>query len=452
MPKTFVIDTNVLLHDPDAIYAFAENEVVVSLAVVGELERKKNEPGLVGKHARQVASMLLAIAQSEQAQDGGLSRGVTIPNGAGGTLVIPGDLLGMPENVDEYLIDLAERLGAILITKDNYMRVKSHVRSVLNADYENDRVVENYTGHVEALASSDLIDCLYSGVRNHTFEEISLLEVFDSTKGLYPNQCLTIVSETDPKQTALCIIDKKVKNFSLIKTFNGIKACGIKPLNAEQRYALHLLLDPEITLVTINGSSGSGKTTLSLAAGIQGTIDGNYDNVIVTRKEVAVGGERQPWLPGDLKQKQDPWLKGIYNCLSTIAKTHQPNLDKAFSSGINRPYEYYLPECADIVHPESIAYARGATFDAFIILTEGQNLHPAELKTLVTRAGKRAKVVLEGDPKQIDCDPSTRYLDEFTNGLSVTVDKWRGYEAYGHITLSKNVRSELSMEAEKRYD
>ena len=449
--KKFVIDTNVLLSDPDALFTFADNQVIISLAVINELDRKKSEPGLVGKHARQVARTLLTLCEEGIANDESLLSGVTIPNGRNGKLIIPEDHLDIDGSTDNYLIRLAEMLSAIVVTKDNYLRVKACVCGVPNEIYEFDRVVENYTGHTESLASSDLIDCLYSNARNHVFQQISLMEIFDSTKGLYPNQCLTVTSDSDPKQSALCVIDKQVKNFSLIKTFNGVKACGVKPLNAEQRYALHLLLDPEITLVTINGSSGSGKTTLSLAAGIQGVTDGNYDNVIVTRKEVAVGGERQPWLPGDLKQKQDPWLKGIYNCLNTIAKTHQPNLEKAFNSGINRPYEYYLPECADIVHPESIAYARGATFDAFIVLTEGQNLHPSELKTLVTRAGKRAKVVLEGDPKQIDCD-STRYLDEFTNGLSVTVDKWRGYEAYGHITLSKNVRSELSMEAERRYD
>lgn len=451
MLKTFILDTNVLLHDPDAIYAFEDNTVVISLAVINELDRKKSESGLIGKHARQVANTLLALCLAGQAAQESPLTGVTIPNGHKGRLMFAETTLNVERlkiTVDDYLITLAESLNGILISKDNYLRVKAHLAGVANETYEHDRVVESYTGHVDALAPADLIDLLYSSVKHHNYEQISLLEVFDSTKGLYPNQCLTLTSENDPKQTALCIIDKKVKNFSMIKTYNGVRAAGLKPLNAEQRYALHLLLDPEIKLVTISGSTGSGKTQLSLAAGIQGACDTLYENVIVTRQEVAVGGERQAFLPGPLEEKQDPWLKGIYHCLNKIAKTHQPNLGSAMSDGIDKPYKFYIIN--NIVTPESLAYIRGCTYDSYIALTEAQNCHPSILKTVVTRAGKGGKVVLEGDVKQIDC-VTPRFLDEYSNGLSVTINKWKGDDLYGHITLMKNVRSELSLRAEQRY-
>lgn len=451
MPKTLVIDTNVLLHHPESIFVFEDNRVVISLAVINELDRKKSESGLIGKHARQVAHILLDLCLKAAASNNGETplTGITL-NEAGGQLVIPEtslDINRLDCSVDDYLIGLADRMPGIIVSKDNYLRVKATVCGVPNETYEHDRVTENYTGHIGALAPSDLIDDLYQSVKSNT--SYSLMEVFDNTKGLYPNQCLTLTSETDPKQTALCIIDKKVKTFSMIKTFNGVQACNIKPLNAEQRYALHLLLDPEIKLVTINGSTGSGKTMLSLAGGIQGACDTLYENVIVTRQEVAVGGERQAFLPGDKQEKQDPWLAGIYHCLNKIAKVHQPNLGSAMSDGIDRPYKFYIVN--DIVSPEVLAYIRGCTYDSYITVTEAQNCHPSILKTVVTRAGKYAKVVLEGDVKQIDC-VTPRFLDEHTNGLTVTIDRWKGSEMYGHISLQKNVRSALSMEAENRYD
>lgn len=450
MPKTFVIDTNVLLHDPDAIYAFKDNTVVVSVAVINELDRKKSEPGLIGKHARQVAHTLLTLCQAgAYSYDESPLTGITIPNGHGGKLVFSENALNVERlniSTDDYLISLADSLGGIIVSKDNYLRVKAHLCGVANETYEHDRVEENYTGHIEALAPGDLIDDLYHTAKSGT--AYSVLEVFDTTKDLYPNQCLTLTSESDPKQTALCIIDKKAKNFSLIKTYNSVKAAGIKPLNAEQRYALHLCLDPDIKLVTINGSTGSGKTQVTLSAGVQGVYDGLYENVIPTRQEIAVGGERQPWLPGSLEEKQDPWLKSIYHCLNKIAKAHQPNLGSAMSEGIDKPYKFYIVN--DIVSPESLAYLRGCTYDSYIMVTEAQNCHPSILKTVVTRAGKGAKVVLEGDVKQIDCI-SPRFLDEYSNGLTVTIDKWKGSEIYGHITLMKNVRSALSLEAELRY-
>lgn len=451
MPKNLVIDTNVLLHDPESIFVFEDNRVIISLAVINELDRKKSEPGLIGKNARRVAHILLELCTkaAESNNEETPLKGITL-NSTGGQLVIPEtslDLNRLDCSVDDYLIGLADRMSGIIVSKDNYLRVKAAVGGVPNETYEHDRVTENYTGHIDALAPSDLIDDLYQTAK-HGGNSYSLMEVFDSTKDLYPNQCLTLTSETDPKQTALCIIDKKIKTFSMIKTFNGVKACGIKPLNVEQRYALHLLLDPEIKLVTINGSSGSGKTQVSLAAGIQGACDALYENVIVTRQEVAVGGERQAFLPGPLQEKQDPWLKGIYHCLNKIAKTHQPNLGSAMADGIDKPYKFYIVN--NIVEPESLAYIRGCTYDSFIAVTEAQNCHPSILKTVVTRAGKSAKVVLEGDVKQIDC-VTPRFLDEYTNGLTVTIDRWKGSEIYGHISLLKNVRSALSMEAENRY-
>lgn len=462
MRKTFLIDTNVLLDDPDAIYKFKDNEVVIDFRVLLELDSKKNEPGILGKNARQVARNFIDLFEL-----GDPKTGVTV-NKEGGTLrfydwkeersktikflqdALTSRWVEEPDlnhklDTDTHLYTIARVNDWTLVTKDKYLIVRARLSGAKVENYQNDTVVVDYIGHINASASADLINHLYKAGVN---EKVSVLEVFDSIQGLYPNQCVTLTCP-NTSQSALCILDSKVKHISLISTYNSVtSAAGIKPLNAEQRYALHLLNDPNIKLVTISGATGSGKTLLSLAGGVQQQQDGIFEDTVVTRKEVTVGGERAPWLPGDEKAKQDPWLKGIYACLNQIAKAHQPNLDKAIGD-MNKPYDYYL--MTEIVKPETLLYVRGVTYhNSLILVTEGQNCHRDELKTIITRAGKKAKVVIEGDPNQVDA-PYPKFLDKQNNGLTDTINRWKGSAIYGHITLFKTERSELAREAEQRY-
>ena len=439
MRKTFLIDTNVLLDDPDAIYKFKDNEVIIDFRVLLELDGKKNEPGIVGKNARQVARNFLALFDLGDPKTG------VVVNKEGGTLRFYESKWSESYATDTHLYEVVKHYDWTLVTKDKILLVRALLHGAKAENYQNDTVIDDYTGHINASASADLINHLYKA---GSADKVSVLEVFDTIEGLYPNQCVTLTCP-NTNQSALCILDSKVKHISLISTYNSAtSAAGIKPLNAEQRYALHLLNDPNIKLVTISGATGSGKTLLSLAGGVQQQQDGIFEDTVVTRKEVTVGGERAPWLPGDEKAKQDPWLKGIYACLNQIAKAHQPNLDKAIGE-MNKPYDYYL--MTEMVKPETLLYVRGVTYhNSLILVTEGQNCHRDELKTIITRAGKKAKVVVEGDPNQVDA-PYPKFLDKHNNGLTDTINRWKGSSIYGHITLFKTERSELAREAEQRY-
>lgn len=442
MPKSLVLDTNVLLHDVNCLEVFEEHEVIIHSAVIYEIDKKKNEEGHISRNARIIASKLLGYAL-----EGDITQGVVV-NKAGGILKIAGSLPPdkEPLSTDDFLMSYTQMLkhqgqNAVLVTKDKLMRLKALTCKVPVEDYKFDRVEETYDGHVEQLVAHSLINTIYKEKELSLYEALPIESVLSAN--FLPNQCVTLTSNIDPKSKALCVIDSKVKNIKLISTINGASAAGIKPLNAEQRYAMHLLLDPNIHLVTINGATGSGKTLLPLASGIQQQEESLYEQVIVTRKEVAVSGNKTPFLPGDVQEKAGPWLKCIFSCLNKIARHHVPT-NRGLVNQIDRSYEFFTS--SGIVVAEPLDYVRGTTFDGFVLLDEAQNFHKDELKTLVTRAGKNCKVVICGDVGQID----TRFLDRYSNGLAIVIDRFKGWEHYAHITLKETVRSELAKEAEQR--
>lgn len=438
MQKIFILDTNVLLHATESLEVFQEHEVIIHLTVLNELDRKKNEPGLIGRNARTIANKLL-----DYAKVGALNEGVIV-NPHGGTVKIdvkmPFGLSGV--GTDDFLIGYAGLVQeqvkdkeVVLVSKDKYLQIKAKTLGVYVEDYLHDHAEEVYEGHINQPTTAEAINTIYRE------KSLPLPEVINNYKELPANLCITL---NHGNSSALCVVNTKTSSLDLVSTYNGCCVVGLKPMNAEQRYLLHLLLDPDIHLVTVAGATGSGKTLLALAAGIQQQESGLYDKVIVTRKEVAVGGNKTGFLPGDEQEKAGPWMKGIFGCLDKIAKNHISVNTRGAYNHADKPYQCYT--IPGIVTPEPLDYVRGTTFEGYTVIDEAQNFHKDDLKTLITRAGKNCKVVVCGDLGQID----TKFLDRYSNGLSYVIDKFKGWERYAHITLKKTVRSELAKEAEQR--
>jgi PhoH-like ATPase len=417
--KRFIIDTCVLLDNPNCLFTFEDNEVIIAPCVINELDSKKSEPGVLGRNSREVSRILLGLLQQP-------GHNIKLYNDSEDNIEV---------KVDDYLIALSLYLEAIIVTKDNNMVLKSIARGAQAELYYNDSIESTYTGHQEVGVDLRLIDKIH---QNKT----QLFPIEQLGIEVYPNEFLTLYVEGNPKQTALCVVDSTAKAYRLIQLHSRVQ--GINALNREQKFALEALLNPEIELVVISGETGSGKTLLSLAAGIDQVYRQMYESVIVTRKEVGVGSERTPWLPGDLRNKQDPWLEGIYGCLNQISKVSASSRD-INPGDINAPYEYFLQ--SGIVEPKSLDYVRGATYNSYMILEEAQNFHRKELKTLTTRAGKPAKIVIIGDPHQIDAN----YLNEHNNGLAVSIEVWKDWDKSAYVNLPKTERSELAKESSKRY-
>lgn len=423
MIKTYVLDTNVLLNDVEAIYRFEDNIVHVPYKVLQELESKKGNPGIIGFNSREFSKILLDhIENNDEDEKLVIGKGIKQID-FDPRLGNSGD-----DTILKYCLGLD---NPILITKDKYLRVKSFLFGVESQDYMYDKVIEPYSGHTQLSSTTGIIDEIHKN---------GFIEVDDDDE-LYPNMCVTLVDEHNPRHTALSIYNSAKNTLERVDKDSKHTVNGISPLNAEQKYALQLLLDPSIELLTIVGATGSGKTLLSIAAALHQVESKIYEQVLITRSETPVG-RGQGFLPGDVKEKSDPWLEGLYGCINHICK-HKSSDKNEF-----KPHEMYIGR--GIIKPCPIDYVRGVTWNnSILIVDEAQNEHLKIIKTLVTRAGKgktNTKVVLLGDTRQID----TPYLDRENNGLSLCVEKFKGWDKYGHIQLMKSVRSDLAEEADKR--
>lgn len=462
--KVFVLDTSVLLHDPEALFRFTDNAVHIPQIVLWELDKKKKTEGVIGYNSRRVARLLNELLST-------VSPGTTtiVPiNKEGGTLSF--DVYSKPANntsADQQIINYAKEIYSaelnkqvIIVSKDIYLRNASMLQGISAEDYKHASVTKPYSGTRQVTCYPDEIDAIYltepsADLRNKIRPGLKLVSLDNHTanqlKDLSPNECITLVDSTNPTRHGLCRYNEKVKSLQLISSHDrNFSVCGVKPLNSEQKYTLDLLLDYNIEFLSIIGATGSGKTLLSLAAAIHQTLYLNrYENVVVTRKQVSVGAENMGFLPGDINEKTRPWMEAIYGCLNKIARLdHNLKQDRMH----NRACDVYLDseENKGPVQIKSLGFVRGVTWENSVILVdEAQNLHINEVKALTTRAGRGSKVIILGDPDQIDLEVS-RYLDERSNGLTVASQKMRGWTHTGHITLFKTERSELSSEAAKR--
>ncbi len=451
--KTFVLDTNILLSDPDALNSFDEHDVIIPLAVLEELDNNKNRQDEVGANARKVSRQLDAFRSPGEAR---LSRGVKLRGGGmlqvmgmdpGTTITLPPDMCNMVNKTDNAIIAfalaLSMKVDCVLVSKDINVRVKCDALGLKSDDYIKMRVAcaEDgiYTGVSRVLTTPETIDDFFQNGVVALDAEIE--------KTLYPNQ---IVVMKDVSESHSAIAKFVGPGEGVVPLVNVDDVFGLKPRNKEQKFALNLLLDPDIKLVSITGAAGCGKTLLALAAGLAQVAgkESRYERLLVSRP-VQPMGKDIGFLPGTIEEKMEPWIAPVKDNLAflmggklkkVVSKKHGES-DKQFKRD---PYIDMMFE--DKIEIEALTYIRGRSIpNSFMIIDECQNLSVHELKTIITRIGDGTKIVLLGDLEQID----NTHVDMFTNGLTYAVERFKDYKIAGHITLIKGERSELATLASK---
>lgn len=438
--RTYVLDTNVLLYDPGALFVFDEHRVVIPMTVIEEIDRFKKDLNETGRNARTISRYLDSLRSQ-----GSLREGVELQSG--GQLRVDYQSHGPdlpitwgPDTNDNRILRSVLRLqrdegSAVLITRDTNMRLKCDALGIRAEDYQNARIEvdDHYSGISEHAVSSDVVDQLYAN--GHC--PIGLLE-----KRVWPQEICILNAEDQQGKTAMTRYDLEREQLRLIgRHKEGV--WGIFARNKEQLFALELLLDDSISLVTLNGVAGTGKTLLAIACGLRKVADeGVYRKLLVSRPIFPLGRD-VGYLPGDISEKMNPWMQPIFDNLEHLLSSrndHTPGRSKEREPN----YQYLLDQ--RIIQVEALTYIRGRSIPRqFLIVDEAQNLTPHEVKTVLTRAGEGTKVVLTGDPNQID----NPYVDALSNGLTYTVERFKESSAAGHVTLRKGERSQLAELAAK---
>ncbi len=428
--KTFILDTNVLLHNPQAITMFGDNYVIIPILALEELDRFKKLNDEKGKNARAVSRFIDSLRGQ-----GSLSQGVKMENG--GILKIP---VEMPEMIlkglDNHKVDNQILATAItlqqrgvenvrLVTKDVNLRVKADVFGVVAENFEHHKVniEELYSGSVTLEVPEETINRFYAD------KKIPM-----GKHEVYPNQFVILREMTGTtRQSGVGKVNWKDKTVVPLQ-MGEQEVWGIKAKNLKQKFALEALLDSTVPLVTLVGSAGTGKTLLAIAAALRLTMDERrFRRILVSRPVIPLGRDIG-YLPGTKEEKIAPWMQPIFDNLEFLMD--QNGESEETGEGTLR----YLTESGKIVL-EPITYIRGRSIPKqFIIIDEAQNLTPHEVKTIVSRAGEGSKVVLTGDPYQID----NPYLDSSSNGLTYLVERFKSQQMFGHITLTKSERSPLA--------
>ena len=426
--KNYVLDTNVLLHDARALFAFDDNNVIIPIYVIEEIDTFKKDQTELGRNARQVARLL----DQYRAGVGNLSQPQPMTNG--GTVRValaknppknPSyDSRSMDQRILEIAAEVRDHEGAaptILVTKDVNMRIRGDALGLQTVDYDTEQISidEMYLGHRELASTAGAIDQLY--VDGGAVVEVEL----------HPNEFVLLRDDATGK-SALARFDKAQGRIVPVRKLrDGV--WGIRPRNKEQHYALDLLLNDDIKLVTLVGKAGTGKTLLAIAAGLQKVTEEDvYQKLLVSRPIFPLGRDIG-FLPGDIEEKLNPWMQPIYDNLELLlgfskaekkeGRSHQELIDLGY------------------IEIEPLTYIRGRSIpNQFMIVDEAQNLTPHEVKTIITRVGENTKIILTGDPHQID----NPYVDASNNGLTTVVERFKGEGLAGHVSLNKGERSALA--------
>jgi PhoH-like ATPase len=428
--KTFVLDTNVLLHDPMAPFSFKGGRVVLPLTVIEELDTFKRNNDERGRSARLISRKLDDLRKNK----GKLSEWVELDHG--GKLkveIMVSD--GLPKafsagSKDNEILSCGMYLQkheghVVFISKDINLRIKAEALGLETQDYEKAKVDidELYRGWREVVVPSEDIDRFFK-------DKKLVLPVQE--RALVPNE-FVVLKSANGSQSALTRFDLKAG--ALIPLTKADSApWGVKPLNVEQKLALELLMNKDIQLVTLVGVAGSGKTMMALATALQQTIEEKfYRRILVGRPVVAVGHDIG-FLPGTKEEKLTNWMGAIYDNLSYLLERPKGSLETS-----DMDIQMLIEE--GTIEIEAVTYLRGRTLpNLMIIIDDAQNLTPHEIKTIISRAGMGAKIVLTGDPYQID----NYYLDASSNGLTYLVERFKGQGLFGHLTFTKSERSPLA--------
>ncbi|HLX61462.1 MAG TPA: PhoH family protein [Planctomycetota bacterium] len=437
--KTFVLDTNVLLHNPGSLFAFKDNRVVLALAVIEEIDRFKRNNDELGRNARQ------AIREIDKLREhGSLGEGVPMENGGILQVVLHQDAAitkdltraGLkPDAADNQIISVAlelQRAGqrVIFVSKDINCRLKADALGLKVMDFEQQKVDYDslYTGWRELQVPADTINRFYGD------KKVAVPEGIEPP--VSPNEFFLLKNDTNAKNTALARADLVGHEFVPL-TAEYDRAWNIAPRSATQRMALELLLDDSVQLVTLVGRAGTGKTLMALAAGLQRVVkDKKYEKMLVSRPIMPLGRDIG-YLPGSKDEKLSAWMGPIFDNLKMLLHgRYTPN---------QLTREQLFEQ--DLLELEALTYIRGRSItNMFMIVDEAQNLTPHEVKTIISRVGEGTKMILTGDPQQID----NPYLDASSNGLTYCVERLKSSELCGHITLNKSERSPLADLAAER--
>ncbi len=430
--KNYILDTTVLLYDARALFNFEENNVIIPMTVIEDIDHFKKDLTETGRNARQTSRLLDALRNR-----GSLTKGVKLDNG--GTLAVAlsdaDAVRRIPREFqekarDNYILAIAlavkEKAGSIptvFVSKDINLRIKADAIGCAVEDYESDKVdiEELYTGHTIRAVDAAAVD---------SFREKGALGGVD---GLLPNQYVTLTDAADPAHVALGRYDAKEKSVVRLVSEGREGMFRIKPRNAEQLFTMDALLSDAIQLVTLVGKAGTGKTLLAVAASLNKTIDENlFSRILVSRPTLPMGKDIG-FLPGTVEEKLTPWMYPIIDNVDLLLRS------EAKARRHIRGFKELMDTGILIIEP--LTYIRGRSIhNQYLIVDEAQNLTPHEIKTIITRVGDGTKIVLTGDPYQID----NPYIDSSSNGLTYVVEKFKNQEIAGHVTLTKGERSVLS--------
>ncbi len=430
--KNFILDTNVLLHDPQALFKFQENNIIIPITVIEEVDRFKKDSNETGRNARQISRILDAMREK-----GSLAAGIVLPGG--GTLRVemfsekcfqdlPVELRGQSgdNRILGMALSLRNRLSdhqLIFVTKDTNLRIKADAIGVVAEDYESDKI--------------DIQD-LYSGTRGVEVPAEAVDRFYgqgwlEAPEGLSPNEFIMISDSANPSHTAACRFDAATSRIVPVRKVPKEGIWSLHPRNREQSFALDVLMDDTIKLVTLVGKAGTGKTLLAIAAGLHKVAEDNVYTRLLVSRPVFPMGKDLGFLPGDIEEKLTPWMQPIFDNVELLISGHEA--EKRHSKGYK---ELMAMGLLDI---EPLTYIRGRSIpNQYLIVDEAQNLTPHEIKTIVTRVGEGTKIILTGDPYQID----NPYVDSSSNGLTYLVEKFRGEKIAAHVTLTRGERSELA--------
>ncbi len=429
MVKNYVLDTNVLLHDPDSIFSFDDNNVIIPLPVLEELDGFKRKPGQLGANCREVVRNLDSLREK-----GNLLSGIELDKGGKlKVLVYHKNNFEIPpflkrELKDNWILLYALRLSkesddgleTILVTKDINFRLKAEAVGINAQDYMKDKTeIEEYKGFLEIAreeVGKNIIQSFLSG------EMISLEQLNIARTEVHPNMYISLNEKYFGK------VNKESDAVIPLKYNFESKFYSIFPLNKEQLFALDAMMDETVSLITLTGPAGTGKTLIAIAAGLKLCMEEKtFEKMIVTKPIVPMGNDIG-FIPGSAEEKLRPWVQPIFD-----------NLEFLFGKKGVKAEEYLKKR--NLLEIEVLSYIRGRSIpDQLIVIDEAQNLTPHEIKTIITRVGENSKIILTGDPEQIDHP----YLDEMSNGLMYAGSRFYGQKIAAHLHLSKGERSELA--------
>lgn len=440
MKKVFVLDTNVLLVNPLSLFKFDDNDVVIPISVIEEVDTFKQAMSETGRNAREVSRILDRLRER-----GSLSTGIKLfpeREDSGSLFVHLGNTEGilpkhLADNVDNQILAIAFKIQAseadrkvIIITKDANLRIKADAFGVMAEDFSGDKVADIshlYSGIATIKVTSDTINNFYSK------QELAI-EDLDGVE-LCPNQFVILQDDSDENISVTGIYDV---TDGVIRLLNNRSegVWGIYPRNLEQMFALEVLMDDNIQLVTLTGGAGTGKTLMALAAGLSKTTDDDeYQKLLVSRPIFPLGKD-VGFLPGDIEEKMNPWMQPIYDNLELLLSG---GVTSSKQKRFSKSHQELITQGMLAVEP--LTYIRGRSIpNQYFIVDEAQNLTPHEIKTILSRAGEGTKIILTGDPHQID----NPYIDAENNGLTYVIERFRNEKIAAHVTLTQGERSALA--------